>query len=270
MVYSNKFVAVVKCNGKILREHDSSVNLPFGSEYSILLKNMESRKTKFKIQIDGKDLGQSFILDPNSEMEIERFVSDLNKGNKLKFIEKTKKISDYRGDKIDDGFIRIEFQYEKQPDVVINKTIIENHQHIDTWSYPYQTYYPTYIRTPHTPPHTPPHYPIVTCENSVNYSSEPLTGNANCNTEISFCSDINNEGITVPGSESTQQFHYGHIGLLEEVSHTIVLRLRGVDPITNNKINKPITTKTKIVCSTCGKKSKSHIKFCPECGTSLI
>jgi len=264
MVYNNKFVAVVKCNGKILRENDCIVNLPFGSEYSLLLKNMESRKSKVTIHIDGKNIGNSFIINPNSEIEIERFVNDLNKGHKLKFIEKTKDISNYRGDKIDDGFIRIEFQYEKQPDITINKTVIEEHRHINT-------YQPIYIRTEPYPPYTHyPQYPYITCENSVNYSSEPLTGNAIGNSNMSFYSSVNTDGITVKGSESKQQFRYGHINELEESSHTIILRLRGIDPSTNKIVEKIITTKTKLICETCGKKSKSHMKFCSKCGTALI
>ena len=34
-------------------------------------------------------------------------------------------------------------------------------------------------------------------------------------------------------------------------------------------IELPVTTKTKITCSTCGKKSKSGAKFCVRCGTFL-
>ncbi len=46
MMYKQNFVVVVKCNGKILREQDSDVvYLPFGAEYSILLKNKDSRRT---------------------------------------------------------------------------------------------------------------------------------------------------------------------------------------------------------------------------------
>ena len=63
MVYQDKFVVSVKVNGKVLREHDKDhVYLPFGSEYSILLKNLESRKALVTINIDGKNaLGLSLI-----------------------------------------------------------------------------------------------------------------------------------------------------------------------------------------------------------------
>ena len=41
MTYQEKLVAVVKCRGKILREHGEFVTIPFGEEYTILLKNLD-------------------------------------------------------------------------------------------------------------------------------------------------------------------------------------------------------------------------------------
>jgi hypothetical protein len=36
MMYKERFIAVIKYNGKVLRERDDVVTLPFGSEYSII------------------------------------------------------------------------------------------------------------------------------------------------------------------------------------------------------------------------------------------
>ena len=57
MVYQNKVVAVIKVDGKVLREDNGSVRLPFGSEYSVLVKNLNSVRVEAKITIDGKDVG---------------------------------------------------------------------------------------------------------------------------------------------------------------------------------------------------------------------
>ena len=38
-MYSNKLIACVKHNGKILREKGENVLLPFGSEYTLYFKN---------------------------------------------------------------------------------------------------------------------------------------------------------------------------------------------------------------------------------------
>jgi hypothetical protein len=55
MMYSNRFVCSVKVNGKILREQSGTVTLPFGCEYEILLKNLNSRRAMVSVSVDGKD-----------------------------------------------------------------------------------------------------------------------------------------------------------------------------------------------------------------------
>jgi len=114
MTYNNKFVAVVKCNGKILVEKNGIVHIPFGSEYTILLKNLNSVKAVVDITIDGQDILDSnrLIVHPNSSNELKGFMKDNRVTNKFKFIQKTEEISDFRGDNIDDGIIRIEITFE--------------------------------------------------------------------------------------------------------------------------------------------------------------
>ena len=56
MTYNNQFVAVVKVNGKILREINDVVTLPFGTEYSIMLKNLSPNDCVATIEIDGQNV----------------------------------------------------------------------------------------------------------------------------------------------------------------------------------------------------------------------
>jgi len=75
-------------------------------------------------------------------------------------------------------------------------------------------------------------------------------------------------GITVPGKETNQNFEYGHTKSLEIQSHVIVLHLKGT--VKNRKrVRKAITVKTRLQCQTCGRKSRSSMKFCGNCGTYL-
>src|ERR1700694_5050998 len=118
MVYQEKFVVAIKHNGKILRETKDLVKLPFGSEFSILVKNLNSRRAKFTLHIDGTDVldGTEIIVNANSEVEMKRFVrnGNMNEGNAFKFIERTQSIEDGpRGIKAEDGIIRIEFWFEQ-------------------------------------------------------------------------------------------------------------------------------------------------------------
>jgi hypothetical protein len=113
-MYNNSLAVAVKNKGNVLREDGNKVFIPFGEEYSVLIKNLNTKKALVNVEIDGREAISGLIVDANSSTELERFFQDnLNKGNKFKFIEKTKEIEDFRGNKVDDGLIRVEFQFEK-------------------------------------------------------------------------------------------------------------------------------------------------------------
>jgi hypothetical protein len=65
MMYDSKFVVAIKAGGKILKENKDLVLLPFGSEFSVLVKNLNSRRAKFTLHIDGTDVldGDSFATE---------------------------------------------------------------------------------------------------------------------------------------------------------------------------------------------------------------
>lgn len=285
-MYSDKMVVVVKVDGKILREIDGTVHIPFNKEYSLSFKNLNSRKASAKVFIDGTDVleGKSLVINPNEETSLERFIKDdnLNNGNRFKFIQKSKEISEHRGDKIDDGLIRIEFKFEKEQPITtwaIYNVPLTVHRN-------FPIYGPIYDRV--VKYDNPDGYVYGTiCENHMelcdnmtndfvtNRSSE-VFGNSNvrsfaskvCEGDEKPLQDMDN-GITVKGSVSNQGFNYGFIGELEDQSHIIIFKLKGVNS-NEIKIVRPITIKTKIQCETCGKKSRSDKKFCSNCGTSLI
>ena len=115
MTYADNFVVEVKQNGKILRVKNGAVYLPFGSEYSILLKNLNSVRAGIKVSIDGEDVldNSSLVLDANSDTVLEGFLRGTVARNRFRFINKTQEISDHRGDRADDGLLRVEFAFEK-------------------------------------------------------------------------------------------------------------------------------------------------------------
>ena len=117
MMYNQKLISAIKVKNKIMREHGEDIFLPFGSEYSILLKNINSQKVKINISIDGEDIldGHSLIIEPNSEMDLERWLlGGTKEGPKLKFVEKTNEIRDSRDNSVMDGILIISYQYEKK------------------------------------------------------------------------------------------------------------------------------------------------------------
>lgn len=151
-MYQDKMVVAIKCGGKVLRETKDLVSLPFGSEFSVLVKNLNSRRVKFTLHIDGTDVldGEEIIVNANSEVEMKRFIKNgnMDSGNAFKFIERTAKIEEGpRGIKMDDGVVRVQFWFEKQPD----QTITTTHVHNDVW---WNDYYnrPYYTRPTYTFP----------------------------------------------------------------------------------------------------------------------
>jgi len=270
VVFKDNFVVTIKCKGKILREKDRSVYLPFGSEYSILMKNLSERRALVDVEIDGESVIQGkLIIDANSSMELERYVKDLNVGNRFKFIEKTDKISEYRGDRVDDGILRVTYQFEKPytpPVMTYNYRYCGHFGSSCPYSYLTSCYgcinYKTYSTTGK---------PLVywstyssTSECSVSDGVEVICNNTDIDT-MSFCE----EGITVPGSSSEQKFNVGFIGDLEEETHVITLQLKGLEEKEGLPKPEPLTVQTKVTCITCGLRQSSRFNYCSECGTAL-
>jgi hypothetical protein len=275
MVYSKKFVIAVKVGGKVLRESSDRVVLPFGSEYSILLKNLDSVRVQARVHIDGQDAtdGTWLVIEPNSSLELERFIRNGNfdKGNRFKFIERTCPIEDARGRKIDDGLVRIEYKKE-----FVAPTVTEN---IVRTNYIYDHGY-WYWPRPYVYPYRYPYWnePYYTC-NNVSQSSSTYSGalmksaaptRSSGTIHAMNCSvqNVNDAGITVPGSESQQKFTSAQNFQTESKSEVLILHLVG----TNEKsqpVKKAVTVSDKPKCVTCHRVNKGGSKFCGQCGTAL-
>lgn len=272
MTYKKNFVAAVKVDGKILRETQDKVELPFGSEYSILLKNLDTVRMQARISIDGKDATGWLIIPAGHDIDVERFVKDLRSGNRFKFIERTERIEEHRGIGAEDGLVRVEFKREKVFAPLQPACSLYTHYY-----YPRGCY-----NWPPTVTYTSGFQNAQGGSFSGNVTNTSSTGMrsgsgavgavnlASANLMKSATSDShsveNENGITVPGSISNQQFHEV-LGFQTEDVEVVVLHLVG-------KVNsKPVkvvnTVHTMLQCETCGRTSKSSAKFCKECGTSL-
>ena len=270
MVFKNNFVAVIKLKNRILREVDGCVTLPFGSEYSIYLKNLHTERALVSIEIDGDDVldYNQIIIPANSDMELKGFLKDNNVTNKFKFIEKTEEISEYRGDKIEDGLIRIEYQFEKP--TKIDDTFWFTNTKTSLYQYPFHTCDDNNIQVGGTP------YWLDGVDNRINttynYSvSNSSGGNVSysCNISRSLTNDIPEDGITVKGSDDVNQnFINANIGCLESDINVIVLKLKGKNS-KDKIVKKAITVNKNIICPTCGRSARSSNKYCNNCGTYL-
>jgi len=267
-MYHNKLVATVKSNGKVLREDNGTVYLPFNSDYSILLKNLNSQRASVSITIDDEDIlnGSSLIVDANSDLELERWLTDDNNcGPKLRFMEKTEEIREARGENNGmDGIVRISFRYEK-PFVL-------------------PSYDPKVYRV-YDPYYTDPWYKTTFGDiQNINVGSN-VTNCVDGATQVSYTSSSdqlysgnirgiaaphetkNEDGMTVKGEDSDQKFSNTFLFGLEDEEHVICLQLKG--DVNQKKVKKAVTTKTPKVCSKCHQKNDWNAKFCKRCGNNL-
>lgn len=252
-MYNQKLVASLKANGKILREFKDTVYCPFGAEYSILLKNLNTVRAVVNVFIDGENVVPGgLVLNAGQECDLERSIKNgnLTEGNRFKFIERTGAVEQHRGVKLEDGLIRIEYQFEI-PRPIIN--IADNFRYTGIGG---SSIYPqgSILRNS-----TSDVWPAgsVTC--SATYDSYSVN---------SSHSLLNDTGITVPGSRSEQKFQTTTMGALDPQKYSIVLKILGETP-DNEPVRKPVTVKTKQKCTTCNHTNKISAKFCAECGTSL-
>lgn len=286
-MYASKFVACIKHGGKVLREQDENVFVPFGAEYQISLKNLNSVRALVKVWVDGVDATDGttgLIVNPNQTIDLERFIraGNMSTGNRFKFIERTAAIENGpRGIKAEDGLIRISVKFAQQPAKIepiqyspfrgTDRRIIG-----DTW--------------PTTSPYVSPQ-PMwgagsmsSTAENFDAIKSEIKSAGLSAGGSLSAQSYSANPmsktlvmhdtavakttaGITVPGSISTQGFVEVPDFPLDGQEHIMVFKLMG--KVGEKAVQKPVTVKTQPVCTTCGTKNKGTAKFCRECGTAL-
>ncbi len=278
-MFKHGLVAVVKSNGKIFREINengsSVIYLPFGSEYSLEFKNNENRKAVVSVSIDGKDVmdGKQLIVDANQRSEIKGFLEGSLAKNSFRFIEQTEKIKNHRGESIDDGIIRIEFQFEKELPKIERtiKRVIEEY-HPPRYPFWYST---EEIFSSNSSRQRAKRSPMKGGGESKNihpaacFSTDSATSDPN--QVLRSCQNIveNDRGITVAGSHVNQQFSQGYTRDLEEQKHVIVFELRGKKS-DGEEVIKPILTRQKVECPTCGTKSHSGARYCSECTTALV
>lgn len=252
-MYNTKLVASIKANGKVLREFKDTVYVPFGSEYSVLLKNLNTVRALVNVYIDGDNVVPGgLVLNAGQEIDLERAIrnNNLTEGNKFKFIERTGKIEDHRGIKLEDGLIRVEYQFEK---------VYRRQDGIQWKNLPVQdsSWY-SYTSS---------------LGQSMGVSNSSLAASAstvsmNNIMRSAIATPQSETGITVAGSKSEQKFSTVSSFTCEPDKHNIILRLLG-ETAENKTVRQPITVKAKPKCTTCGKQNKATAKFCSDCGTAL-
>jgi hypothetical protein len=294
MMYQDRLAVALKVDGKVLREFQDTVYIPFGSEYSLFIKNLNSVRCLVTIEIDGQDIadGDQFVVRANDSINIERFLKNGNTtaGNRFKFIERTPGVEQHRGVGVEDGLIRVQFEFERPTPVYVPPVY-------DTW-----TSGPIYNGdtgvmyrgiggssicsagiSGQLMNSANASLSSVPCSASYDGDSGKLRSkSASLKREVpcsevktsgqldhykSLIPPVNDAGITVQGSISEQKFFTVSGFPTDGVKHVMVLKLLGETG--EVKVTKAITVKTKQKCPNCGHRGHSTAKFCTKCGTGL-
>lgn len=262
MMYQEKFVVSLKIGDKFIRDDKGVVKMPFGAEYNIYLKNLNSKKAVVAVSIDGKDVldGNKIIVEPNSATTLEGWLDGYHTTNRFRFIELTKQIEEHRGYNPEDSIVRVEVWYEKDITPYV----------ITTWGTTYT--YPDYSKIvwKDSDIHTWT-TDTIPCQHRGRGTSTGVPASANCYSmsNVGDSAPLTNDlGITVKGNEHQQNFSHGYVNNLEENSTVIILKLSGYKD-NHKKVDTLLYARDKIVCSTCGTNNKYHNKFCGNCGTYL-
>ena len=250
-MYSNDCVLAILHKGKVLRETNGEVHLPFGSNYKIRAKNNGQGRVKVKVKVDDTYIhpeNQAFVINSYDFMDLERMITggNLNSGPKLKFVA----LSDGRVQdptNKDNGVVTVEFYRETIPQVI---TTTDNPI---VWAD--GPYYGGYIGT-------------STC--NVNYvSSDMSTGSNGCSLTsnngggMRTTSSNTSNGATVTGKKSSQKFSLTCDFATDYFSTTLTLKIFGLD---EPKFVKDTRNK---FCDICGRKNRFKAKFCSQCGRKI-
>jgi len=264
MAYNRNLVVSIKSKGRFLREvqsneRDREVFLAFGEEYSIYLKNLNSTRALVDVSIDGRKAIKGLVINPDNIVELERFYDgDNEKGYKFKFIEKNEVVVKNRGNLPEDGLIVISFKFEKE------RLVFKDYPQVrEPWN-----------ERPIWPSWPQQHDPWIiyrgdTADNSFHSRFENSVSEADMSTTYANTIPVE-DGITVEGSDSSQQFTNIYIDEKNfGSSNSIVIKLKGRNQEEVN-IKKTVYVKTSIKCTYCGKMNSSDNSYCPGCGTRII
>lgn len=300
-MFSNNFVTAIKVNGKVLREFDGTVALPFGSEYSILLKNLSAdKKAKVKVSIDGKDVTEDvfLVIGPGESTELKRFIrnGNLSAGNAFKFIEKTAQIEAFRGNKAEDGLITVIYEFEQKIDwsAYRSRGIVGGCTGYDGTRITYTNnlghsgdglYFASNTAGPMAAAGEPEMQLYSSSEIKMSAGSVQASASLNYSdsdsgilrsrrvspsnfTKSAATQPLNADGITAPGSVVEQQFSSTYNFSTDGVKHTMTLQLKG--KVKDDELVKEAVIVKKLTrCQMCGTNTRQTAKFCHNCGAAV-
>lgn len=287
-MYKNKIVCAIKHNNAPLSENKDTVFIPFNTEYSIFLKNMNDTVAYISIFIDGKDINpnKKIKLYPKCTATIEKFPLT---NHKFIFKERTRALQEVRENQDEDGLIRLEVSFQVKSYINEN-SILDKIKKIKPTN-PYQKGSP-FKPQPFNPipgiykerhfEDDPFYKKLSNLKANGENGSIPLQINSKKQDSTRFDAQSSivsseekknyrekekNTGFTAPGKikeKSDDIIFYEQLSSMYKVNEefSFVIRLEKSDKLLENR-------EVKKICPTCKKKYKNKYFYCPFDGTFL-
>ena len=270
-MYRDSYAMAVIVNGKVLKEMDNTVVMPFGTEYTVRLKNKQRKQSVADVFIDGRLAAKGIVVSANGTVDLERFVVDGNlaSGPCFKLVP-TKDGRVEQPDEMENGILEVKFYPEKDLPTVKVVEHLNYHNYYQhrchghckqcCWDFHCQLCRPNVKWCSNSGnAFSDNQYQVGTSMDwsmvSMNTASQSLSSRAIEGAQFTNALSTDSEvGATVEGSLSKQAFHTVHVDVDVDHPVTLQLKLRGVAKLLET-------------CS-CGFKRRDE-NFCPKCGTEL-
>jgi hypothetical protein len=270
-MHKENLVVSVIAQGKICRENSGQVYLPYGTEYALRIKNLDTARRVFAtITIDGENVNDwQLVIGAGQTSELKGFVKNRLAHNSFKFIEWTDKIRQHKGDRPDWGIITVSFQFEEVAYSNPYTDYLEQQKRykemLDKIERARRAREIEDARRPWKDmPRPYPNTPWISWKNEnesgILWSS--TLSNSQCINSASC------QGLTVPGSVVDQAFASTQLNGTLGTAHTLSLQLVGKRP--DSRPVQVVRTARRVSCPTCGAKQKGNAKYCSECSTCLL
>ncbi len=230
MYDKNRFVVCVLVNGRIVRESpEGIVAIPLGTEYSIRLRNKNPRRAVAVVTIDGENVSSGgFVVSPNSFIDIERS-ADVQK--RFLFVSAcSEAAADFGkdGPNVPKGKIEVKFYFEKERYPQIFQLPRPAPKHPDTWYEVSNGWNNQPIRRRITDgggggTHQCNYMSKAGGQSHI--QADNLLGMSLMDQSVG----LSEQGVTVEGGYSSQQFYETHVDLESYPIATIVIQMVGDD-----------------------------------------
>ena len=280
MAYSQRFVISLLVNGRVQKEfNDGTVELPFGSEYTLRLRNKhKDRRAVCKLFIDGDERSKNgYVIQPNSYVDIRN--DSYGQGFMLvhpESVEAQDEGKDRRNTERLNGVIEGRFYLEKE--VPVKEVHHHHHHHPRPRPWPWRA--PYYLDSNAVEAKGGPSgqsasatFGLSADAGSVECSAESAQHtNSSRSRKHKLMKSANLEtvaGVTVDAGDKGQRFRAVDIDL-EGDFVTVKLLVKGIVGTEATEVAEIVDssqTKSGSYCPNCGAKRKPRrANFCGNCG----